>query len=248
MSYRRWHGQFEAAEELVKRYHYSHRLGSIAVYVATAHDSGGLFDDFGPARAALVFTNSPARWRGSLLELSRMVRARDAELRLSELVAWALRQLRRQGHGLVISFADATLGHHGGIYQACGWHYHGRRERTMDGLTINGKFFAGRQCNEIWGTRSPQRLRDLRPEWTIEPHWDEGKHLYWRALNSQGNELARQLGFVSTRYPKRQRAESIVVDAPTDQVGEGGSEPASALHSLSSVSGPAQTGPRESQT
>jgi len=112
-----------------------------------------------------------------------------------------------------VSFADWTERHHGGIYQAAGWQYAGMRERRMDGLIVNGQFKSGRSCNHAWGTRSPERLRAVLPSADIEPHYDEGKHLYWRALTVAGKTRAKRLGLDSLPYPKPDNA-ACPSDAP----------------------------------
>jgi hypothetical protein len=125
---------------------------------------------------------------------------------LTLLVALTVRHLRKNRRvDLLVSFADKTQGHYGGIYQACGWLYAGARERAMDGLIINGTFTPGRSCNSALGTRSTDKLRNLHPDWTIEPHFDEGKHLYWLPLSSEGKAKAKRLELSRQPYPKPDR-------------------------------------------
>jgi hypothetical protein len=42
----------------------------------------------------------------------------------------------------------------------------------------------------------------LGPAYTVEPHWDEGKHLYWRALSAAGDAMAGRLKLDRRPYPK----------------------------------------------
>jgi hypothetical protein len=202
-----WHfrdGQVDAATELVKRFHYSGRMVANTNFVATAHRAGGLFGDFGEAVAACVYREPSTRWSEPVWELVRLVRTDDADIALSSLVAWSLRVIRaaRPACDLVVSFADATHGHHGGIYQACSWHYGGQREANMDGLVVNGVFVPGRSCNQRWGTRSPAKLAAMYPEWSVEPHYDTGKHLYWQPVRKSGRRKAARMGLRSLPYPK----------------------------------------------
>ncbi len=78
----------------------------------------------------------------------------------------------------------------------------GQRGEAMDGLIINGRFVPGRSCNSIYGTRSPSKMATVLPEALIEPHYDLGKHLYWRALNEGGSEKAKRLELQTKEYPK----------------------------------------------
>jgi len=40
------------------------------------------------------------------------------------------------------------------------------------------------------------------PGRVIEPHYDEGKHLYWRALSKSGQRKAQELKLATMPYPK----------------------------------------------
>jgi len=195
-------GQVDEGIALVKKFHYSHRAPANVQLVGTFHTSGGLFGDFGPALAAVFFSIPPTRWAEDVVELSRLVRHDDCRIPLSRLISLACKQVKKEGIDLLVSFADAAEGHHGGIYQACSWNYHGQRDARMDGLIINGQFIPGRTCNAVYGTRSPNRLREEKPEWEIEPHYDVGKHLYWRALSRVGKAKAMRLNLQSMEYPK----------------------------------------------
>ena len=58
---------------------------------------------------------------------------------VSEILALALRELKRicPGVRVVISYADTTHGHHGGIYQAGNWIYTG--DITKDRIIVHGR-------------------------------------------------------------------------------------------------------------
>lgn len=195
-------GRFDDAASLVENYHYSKRMAANVQMVMTWHAPGGLFGDLGDAIAAAVFSIPGTRWSEPVLELTRLVRAPTAKIQLSRLLSMSSSALARAGHELVVSFADRTQGHHGGIYQAASWNYDGCRDKRMDGLLIDGKFYPGRSCNSRWGTRSPTKLKAIKPTSKIEPHFDEGKHLYWKPLGPRGKEKAERLGLKISAYPK----------------------------------------------
>lgn len=139
--------------------------------VGTWHLDGGLFGDSGAAVAACYFSLPPTRWAEPVVELTRLVRVEGCDLLpLSGLIAETVRWCKRkQVSDLLVSFADWTHTHHGGIYQACSWAYGGCRERRMDGVIENGVFIPGRTANGIWGTQSPARLAARGV--TVEPHY-----------------------------------------------------------------------------
>ena len=157
-------GDYDAACSLVSKHHYSHRIPSNVQMVGTWHESGGLFGNRGPAVAAIFFTIPPTRWTEDVWELNRLVRLDSAEISLTGFISLACKFIRQHNsQNLLVSFADPTHGHHGGIYQAASWNYHGKREPTCDGVLINGVFKAGRSCNSAYGTRSPEKLKTVLP-------------------------------------------------------------------------------------
>jgi hypothetical protein len=199
-------GRVDEARDLVERFHYSGRVPSNVQFVGSLHEAGGLFGDYGPAVAACFFSIPPTRWSEDVLELSRLVRA-SYSVPLSSLVSKSCKELRKQGHDLLVSFADRTQGHHGGVYQAASWRYAGARERRMDGLLIDGRFWPGRSCNSKFGTRSPSKVTAILGR-EVAPHFDEGKHLYWKALGAHGLKKAARLGLASMPYPKPKMVEA----------------------------------------
>ncbi len=196
-------GRQDDADTLVKAHHYSRRPPGNVQVVGTWHEDGGLFGDRGAAVAACYFSIPPTRWSEDVLELSRLVRSPQMTAPLSRLVSLTVKHVAWAKHGnLLISFADRTQGHHGGIYQSCSWAYAGCRDRRQDGLLVDGTFIPGRSCNSRWGTRSPTKLAAMLRGHTVEPHYDEGKHLYWRALNRDGQKKAQRLGLEAMAYCK----------------------------------------------
>ena len=165
-------------------------------------EDGGLFGEHGDIVAACLFSIPPTRWSEPILELSRLVRRDDTIISLTGLISRAVKFMAARGVDLIVSFADRTQGHHGGIYQAASWNYAGCRERRMDGVNINGVFWPGRSLNNRYGTQSPEKLRARLPDRDIEPHYDEGKHLYWKALNKIGKRKADRLGLDALPYVK----------------------------------------------
>jgi hypothetical protein len=187
-------GRMEEACDLVTKYHYSHRPPANIQLVGTFHLDGGLFGGDGPCVAAAFFSIPPTRWTEPVLELSRLVRRDGERPPLTMLISLCQGALRRLQHDLLVSFADKTQGHEGIVYRAAGWLYDGCRERAMDGVMIDGAFHPGRTCNSLFGTRSPGKLQGMFPHKVIEAHFDEGKHLYWKALGRRGRKKARRLG------------------------------------------------------
>ena len=206
-------GCLDEAVQLVKRYHYSRRAPGNIQLVCTGHEDGGLFGDYGDANCALFLSIPPTRWSEPVWELSRLVRC-EKRFNLTPLISFAAKRAKNKGADLLVSFADKTHDHHGGIYQAASWNYHGARERRMDGVIIGGKFYPGRTCNSRWGTQSPSKLSGILGQ-HVEPHYDEGKHLYWKPLTREGKRRADRLGLEKVAYPKPETICDVVPPSAT---------------------------------
>lgn len=202
--------QKDHADQLIREYHYSQRpVNSIYTFTWHRPRTSVFFDGelVGKAEAASVFSTPPTRWSETVLELLRLVRTEEDDLPpLTSFLSECVSYIKRDGKfDLLISFADSTQDHHGGIYQAASWNYHGKRNRAMDGLIIDGEFVPGRTCNFRYGTRSPVKLAKLRPLLDVQPHYDEGKHLYWKPLNRRGKRKASILELEQNEYPKPEK-------------------------------------------
>lgn len=189
------------ANALCLKWHYSKRLPANVQAVGTFHEPGGLFGTKGDCVAACFISSPPTRWDEPVVELTRLVRG-NRQVPLTRLVSMTLEVCKRKGFDLVVSYADWTQSHHGGIYQACSWNFHGLRKPACDGLYVNGVYTPGRTSNALYGTRSSSILKTLNPSWTIEEHFDEGKYLYWKPLNKAGKRKAERLGLQTNPYPK----------------------------------------------
>ena len=156
-------------------------------------------------------------------EITRIALDRH-EAPVSKMVAIALRMLKSQSPGmrLVVSYADSTQNHHGGIYQATGWVYTGLC--AFDGgIRLNGEVVHRRSLNSLYGTSDINFIRakiDPRAEMVT----GTGKHKYLYPLDE---DVRRAVESLRKPYPKR--ATSIVGDVPPFQRGEGGSTPTVAL-------------------
>jgi len=191
----------KAAEQLVLDYHYSKRLPSNVQGVF------GLNDANGDLVAAIFFSIPPTRWSESVFELTRLVRKDGIKVPLTYLISKATKELRRRkGADLIVSFADNTQGHHGGIYQASSWAFHEMRKPAHDGFLIDGKFVPRRTCNSNWRTSSrtdlPELLWLMGYDWTVVPHYDSGKFLYWKSMGKSGDAKAERLRLGRKAYPK----------------------------------------------
>lgn len=203
------HGQRDEVFRLIKRYHYSHTIPGGIKFVGSFHEAGGLLGNKGRAVAGVCFSHSPTGWSEKVCELCRLVRRDDFDsVPLSRLVSLSMKHLRRVreqiNEDLVVSYADSTHGHHGGIYQACSWNYARWRKSTRDFL-VNGKFMSNRAVIDVFGTASFSFLKERHPDLDIKLHYGQGKYLYWKTLCKSGEKKAARLGLKKLPYPKPNR-------------------------------------------
>ena len=139
----------------------------------------------------------------------------DHRTPVTRIVGLALKFLKRQNPGMrmVVSFADPSQGHVGGIYQAGNWIYTGKSNQVTE-LFIKGRWIHMRGGYHQMTKSTPRRTMP-------------GKHRYLMPLDESTRTIAKEL---AKPYPKRVR--DVDGDTPASQAGEGGSIPTRTLHSI----------------
>ena len=206
---------YEAAKYAVEHWHYSctmpvGKLVKIGVWEAGAFVGSVIFGMGAAPQAACPYKIG----RFQIAELLR-VALRIHCAPVSRIVAIGVRCLVKQSPGLrlLVSYADPSMGHHGGIYQALGWVYVGPSQP---------KWKANGQHNRTLGTSMKRARAKYGPNVTIK--WEVPKHKYLMPLDA---EMRARILPLAKPYPKR--AGSIAANAPADQAGEGGAAPTPAL-------------------
>ena len=201
---------------LVRDFHYSRRMAGLVRHAFAWRECGGLFGETGTPLAGVIYSQPVNRnFNKNCAELSRLVRRDDFTGKLSGLVTQSLRWIRANTETpFVISYADTTQGHHGGIYQACGFIYVGERHSGHIGFNCpDGSFVHGRICNSRFGTRSVSKITEIRPDWI--PVFGEPKHLYIFPLRQKWKTIARKYGWESNPFPKPSAARLLDAPVPT---------------------------------
>ena len=158
-------------------------------------------------------------------ELTRIaLAAHDAPV--SRVIRFALKLLRQGSPGLrlIVSYADPSHSHHGGVYQASGWLYLGQSKPSVEYIAPDGKQWHGRMVSASGHKLVYGRTRSVWRHDQCQPVSVPGKHKYALPLDSA---MRTQIALLAQPYPKR--ATSIVADAPAIHAGEGGSTPTVAL-------------------
>lgn len=188
-------GTFREALPLVLEHHYTRRRTADPMHVFVWERDGAL-------KAAAIFTSPVNRYFGrGAVELARLVRTPDLVEPLTAFVAKCLRWLKANTQLLFcLSYADTTVGHHGGVYQAANFMYvadskgNTQYRNTGDGRIVSGRSFDQHSpANKIgW-----ERLRTGK------------KHLYVYPLAEKRKSLLPRFGWSALPYPKAEGWELV---------------------------------------
>ena len=217
---------YEAASVAVRRWHYSRSMPAGKMVRIGAWEDGEF-------RGAVIFSRGAARNIGrpfglaqtEVVELTRVALG-PHRTPTSRILSIAVRMLRRlcPGLKLIVSFADTTQGHYGGIYQAGGWLFVGTQ--TYHAFRVSGEVVHPRTLYSRFGVGG-QSVTWLRLN--VDPHAERfangAKHKYLLPLTES---LARSLRAIALPYPKR-CADGVPGSTPGSPPGGGGSIPTSAL-------------------
>jgi hypothetical protein len=199
---------FEAAEYAVMHWHYS-RTMPVSKRVCFGVWESGVFI------GAIIFAWGATPYIGNpfglpMTQCAELVRIalRPHHAPVSRMIRIAVRLLVKQSPGLrvIVSYADTKQGHHGGIYQAAGWHYLGLTKE------VDGYMMAGRQLHRrAYTGHNYGQPRLAIPTGARKIHLP-GKHKYVFALDAA---MRLQLAPLSQPYPKRGRSAENGTAAPT---------------------------------
>ena len=144
---------------------------------------------------------------------------------VSRVVKLAIQFLKRNSPELrlIVSFADPSEGHHGGIYQAGNWIYSGQSAPSVEYIGPDGKRWHARMVKKQgWTTVQGKRRKTLTPD-QCTPVEKPGKHRYIMPLDKG---MAKQIQSLSKPYPKRMKQANS-----GDQPESGGAAPTHTLQS-----------------
>lgn len=217
----------EAAKYAVENWHYSQVLPVPPLVKVGAWEAGKFIGVVIFSRGA---NNNLLKPFGLLqtqgCELTRVALTKHS-VQVSRIMRLALQFLKRNAPELqlVVSFADPSEGHHGGIYQAGNWIYTGRQPATIEYIAPDGKQWHGRMVSKDGKKKVQGKYRKV---WRIDqctPVEKQGKHRYLFPLDEA---MKRKIEPLRKPYPKRAGSSSV---EHSDSIGEvGGSIPTPALN------------------
>jgi hypothetical protein len=129
---------------------------------------------------------------------------------VSKIASIAIKWLKKSNPNirLIVSFADQSQGHHGGIYQAGNWTYSGVGNPATF-YKINGKVTHPRSIGSLGHTQNIFGAKKLDPNATSITV--PGKHRYLMPLD---DEMRIKISPLSKPYPKREKQ---AMPVPTEQ-------------------------------
>lgn len=147
------------------------------------------------------------------LQAAELVRValREHQTPVSRILAIALKFVKQHCPRLrlIVSYADPSEGHHGGIYKANGWIYtgqtHSSTEFRLNGERLQKRAYTGQQFG---GGKASVATLPSRAVKVKTP----GKHKYLMPLDA---EMREQVARLSKPYPRAQSADSGT--APQEQ-------------------------------
>jgi hypothetical protein len=216
-----------AAKYAVENWHYSRRMPKSKLAKIGVWERGQFV-------GALIYGAGAAPEIGSpygltsdkVCELVR-VALRDHTTPVSRVLSISVKMLTKAMPGLraIVSFADTSQGHHGGIYQAAGWVFTGSQE--YHAYRVLGEVVHPRALHLRYGTGG-QSIPWLRAN--IDPQAERihngTKHKYVLPLDAGMRSFLRALALP---YPKRER---MADSGRPDPTGRGGASPTRSLQPL----------------
>jgi hypothetical protein len=176
----------DEAARIIRRHHYT----------ASVPSGKSVYVRFGPA---IVIWSIPANknigrflfgWDAKVWELSRLW-APDGHERnlLTRAIAAAIRIIKQIERPVaLVSYADPNAGHHGGVYRAASWHYHGQSEETRAYRDREGHIVARRKFHS---GRRGFRKAEIEALGFVELRLP-GKHRFVRPLTYRAKRALRQ--------------------------------------------------------
>lgn len=189
----------EAAKYACLNWHYSKSIPAGKLVKVGAWENGKFIGVVIFARGATPNLGKPYNLdQIECVELARIALTKHMTP-VSRIAAFALKWLKKSNQKirLVVSFADQTRGHNGGVYQAGNWVYTGIGSPATF-YKINGKTTHPRSIGSLGYSQNLSGARSIDPN--AEAIEMPGKHRYLMPFDE---ELRHRVIKLSKPYPKR---------------------------------------------
>ena len=194
----------EAAKYACLNWHYSKTMPMPPVVKIGAWERGVFVGVVLFSRGASPYLGNKYNLESTAVcELTRVALSKHESF-VTQILAKAIKFLKSNNPGLrlIVSFADANEGHHGGIYQAGNWVYSGTTNKKADYIGPDGKRYRDRQVTGLgvvmqFGKMTKTYTTDQCKKIMLEP-----KHRYLMPLDKK---MRKQILPLSQPYPKRSK-------------------------------------------
>jgi len=217
----------QAAKYACENWHYSGCLPAGKLVKVGAWESGKFIGVVLFGRGATPNLGRPYNLRqDECVELVRIALTKHQSA-VSRIASLSIKFLRKSNAKLrlIVSFADQSQGHHGGIYQAGNWIYNGQGSPAKFYM-IRGKLTHPRSIGAKGLVQNIEGARQIDPNATVVDV--PGKHRYLMPLDA---EMRERILPMAKPYPKRAKEQDS--ENPSEL---GGATPTRTLQSSSEAS------------
>lgn len=192
---------YREAMEVVVREHYLHRRSpcsaAFGLYRINSQKLCGVVVYGTPSSAPLRKGIAGEKYANEVVELTRLWCDPDVPKNGESFLIG--NTVRKSGKPIVVSFADASQGHIGYVYQATNWIYTGlsakRTNWTIEGVNLH--------CQTIADKYTADDLREkFGDRFTLQPRPRKHRYLFINAKASERKAIMRAIKYPVLPYPK----------------------------------------------
>ena len=192
---------YREAMEVVVREHYLHRRAPCSVafglYRSNSDKLCGVVVYGTPSSATLRKGIAGEMYASDVAELTRLWCASDVPKNGESFLIG--NTVRKCGKPIVVSFADASQGHVGYVYQATNWIYTGlsakRTNWTVDGIDLHSQTIADKYTAADLKEKFGERF-------TLQPRPRKHRYLFINAKSSERKAIMKAIKYPVLPYPK----------------------------------------------
>lgn len=193
---------FKAAKYACEHWHYSKSMPTPPLISIGVWENAKFIGCILFSRGANAHIGDPYGLSAyEICELTRVALTRHSSS-VSRMIAIAIKMLKNKEKKLrlIVSYADANEGHHGGIYQAGNWLYAGRTMPSYKYQDKTGRIWHSRQVSADGYKVQYGEKRKVVKTTDCMRLWQEGKFRYLMPLD---DDMRKQIEPLRKPYPKR---------------------------------------------
>lgn len=191
-------------EFFIKKIHYAKRWCSISYAFGLFRDNDlvGIVTYGTPPSSTLRTGIAGVDNQDKVLELNRLVLQDNLKNEASMLVGRSLKLLPKPS--IIISFADSSMNHHGYVYQACNFTYHGLSEKRTDWNIEGSDKHNTTLTDEFRGVKNRTHLARERygDKFSLTERPRKHRYVYITGNKTDVKRLRADINYKQKDYPK----------------------------------------------